>query len=202
MLFLQPDEARAVYAEIQPVPPVQRQPNQELACVSRLVLDSVGREIWLDLCGIVHGVTGKRHVHKPDDPDEWVYNGPDYIKLPEGDVESLVHELCHWLVATPEQREAPNLALDRVGVREGIALEEAAWTLEAWLFSPYLSEAELGALVSPFALEWVLFGADHPTVNNQAELLAHGLKALRDSALDVPQLRQVLRRWVDWVRQN
>jgi hypothetical protein len=54
-------------------------------------------------------------------------------------------------------------------------------------------------LVSAPAAEWVAFGADHPLVNDPVALLLRGLAAVKACGLDVPQLRQVLRRWIEWL---
>lgn len=36
----------------------------------------------------------------------------DCVFVPEGDEEGLLHEILHWIVASDEEREWPNLALD------------------------------------------------------------------------------------------
>lgn len=43
--------------------------------------------------------------------DGWWYQKKNTIIVPKGDFEGLLHEVCHYVVATDTEREAPNLQL-------------------------------------------------------------------------------------------
>lgn len=66
------------------------------------------------------------------------------IRLPYGSVEGAVHELCHWVVASEEERKLPNMGLstdwqhpkfDRM-----VRCEELAWSLEFYLYGDPTAE--------------------------------------------------------------
>lgn len=96
------------------------------------------RQRWAafaDLGALIHRVTGARLVGS--DGGDYVHTS-DVIAVPDGDVEAAVHELCHFIVASQEERRMPNLGLstdwthprfDRM-----VRCEEMAWSLELWLF--------------------------------------------------------------------
>lgn len=70
--------------------------------------------------------------------------GGDYVMsssmvaVPDRDVEAAVHELCHWIVATEDERRTPNLGLSEdwhhPGYKAMVLAEERAWLLEFDLF--------------------------------------------------------------------
>ena len=96
--------------------------------------DSV-RTNWERLAGIIHDLTGRRLVGT----DGGLYCFSDTeIRVPDRDVEGATHELCHWVVATEEQRRQPNMGLvldvSNPGFEWMVRCEELAWSLELFLF--------------------------------------------------------------------
>src|ERR1700733_1386173 len=106
---------------------------------SKLTSSDEGQRLWSSICQFVYELTGKTWIHKKNESARASYRiTDDYFCLPEGDVEALIHDMCHWLVATPEQRDLPNLGLDppyRDKKHWAIRQEELAWALQVWIFS-------------------------------------------------------------------
>jgi hypothetical protein len=92
-------------------------------------------EPWLQLAEVVREQTGRRLVGT--DGGLYLFSESE-IRLPYGSVEGAVHELCHWVVASEEERKQPNMGLstdwqhpkfDRM-----VRCEELAWSLEFYLY--------------------------------------------------------------------
>jgi hypothetical protein len=76
------------------------------------------------------------------------------IRIPRLDIEAGIHELCHWVVASPEERKQDNMGLstdwthprfDRM-----VKCEELAWSLEFYLFGDPTAE-KMSSLLTPEA---------------------------------------------------
>lgn len=172
---------------------------------SKLTSTDEGRQIWLNLCTFVNELTNKVWVHKKHESQDASYQITDRaFCLPEGDVEALIHDMCHWTVASPEQREKLNLNLSPPYADKNkewlVGQEELAWTLEAWVFSAVIGEPELVDLVSPnAAIEvfhyWV-------RVFDPIDTMQQALTSAKQVGLKVTLLRRLLASWVQWVREN
>lgn len=73
-----------------------------------------------DLSVVVEGVTGK--VVEQSQYEQWVQDEHKIYVL-QGDLECLVHELCHWIVAADEERMWPNLFLDDFEFQTNLVLD-------------------------------------------------------------------------------
>lgn len=80
------------------------------------------------LQALVKRVTGKEVRWRQG---HW-YQDHEAIYVPAGDLEGLLHELGHWVIANPTERTWPNLLLDEW---EAIRFDVA--TLPGWLRSNY-----------------------------------------------------------------
>lgn len=90
---------------------------------------------WLAMVDVAERVTGRRVV--PTDGGLYTF-GLDVLAVPKGSVEGLVHETCHWVVASESERRQPNLGLsqdwEHPGYDRMVKCEELAWSLEFFLF--------------------------------------------------------------------
>jgi hypothetical protein len=147
------------------------------------------------LKALIRDLTGRKHV--PKDPPPAPYRQTrDVIETPDGDVEALLHELCHWLVASPEERDLVNLGMREDDPTPHSRLrEEQAWRLECKLLEPFATEAEIHARLTPESR------SSHPVFQGGWQhdgrlALQHGLRSL--SVIDAPtwtRLRQILGLW-------
>jgi hypothetical protein len=199
VIFLEP-WARQFYIDLPALPEIAKREVTILG-VSKLTCDPVGIGIWLDLCSLIQQVTGKKHTHKAD-PEAWFRNDPEEFVLPEGQVEGFMHEFCHWIVASDDDRLKNNLGLGKFRAEftreDGLRNEERVWALEAWLFSPYITELELAKHISPeahirSASRWI---------NDPLENLLYGLARASQIKLPVDLLRSILERWAFWLKQD
>lgn len=172
---------------------------------SKLTADDEGLKIWADICTFVNQVTNKVVQHK-----EKIYNEDGSLVpyeisetcfyVPEGDVEAIIHDMCHWIVSTDEERKHKNCKLGDFEEKKLIYKEELAWTLETWLFSAVIGEPELVDLVSPHAeIEtfhyWV-------RLYNPVEIMMQALTFLQKVDLNVTVLRRLLASWIQWKEKN
>lgn len=65
------------------------------------------RNVYRKLESLAKDITGKTVVFESK---RW-HQRDGEIVIPPFDFEGLLHELCHWLVATPHERNSPNLML-------------------------------------------------------------------------------------------
>lgn len=173
--------------------------------ISKLTSTEEGRLIWSTICQFVNDLTNKVWVHKKKETQDAAYQITETMFcLPEGDVEALIHDMCHWIIATPEQREIPNLNLNPPYKDKDkswlIMQEEMAWTLESWIFSAIIGEPELVELVNPNAdIEvfhyWV-------RVFNPIDILMEALEKANEVKLNVTLLRRLLVNWIEWKKSN
>lgn len=92
-------------------------------------------ESWTQLAEIIRKQTGRKVVGTAGG----LYTFSDVeLRVPLGSVEGLVHDLCHWVVASPEERKQPNMGLSQDWTHPGwdrmVRCEELAWSLEMYLF--------------------------------------------------------------------
>ena len=110
-------------------------------------------QTWERVGSIIQKTTGRRLVGTGGG----LYAFTDAeIRLPFGSVEGAFHELCHWAVASDEERRQPNMGLvmdsahpkfDRM-----VRCEELAWSLEFYLFGDPTVE-RMARFLTPEAAE-------------------------------------------------
>lgn len=106
---------------------------------------------WNEVGGIIKSVTGRRLIGIPTGPYEF---GATELKIPTGSVEGAVHDLCHFVVASPEEKRMPNMGLSQDWTHPRwdrmVMCEELAWALEFWLYgNPTV--ADMASLMTPEA---------------------------------------------------
>jgi hypothetical protein len=121
-----------------------------------------------------------------------------WINVPEGDVEALMHDFCHCIVAADGDKHKPNIGLDEMDAATAKKTEETAWALESWLFNGVMPDQALMATVTPEMSEMY----NHIWDNDPLDVMLDALTSARKSGLDVMLCRRVLASWVEWVSQN
>ena len=81
------------------------------------------------LISIALRLTGKKVGFRPQ---TWVQD-ESTILVPEGDEEGLLHELLHYVVASDEERQWPNLALDEDDVEQTNPMLPEEEQLQDWV---------------------------------------------------------------------
>lgn len=169
--------------------------------VSKLTKDSEGLKIWLSICTFVNELTNKVVQHKAEVRDKDGNLVPYKITdrcfyVPEGDVEAIVHDMCHWIIASKTERTVENLSMDGMNEADLIYREELAWSLEAWIFSAVMGEPDLVDHVSPHA-EIETF---HYWVRAYDPILItlEALQKASEVGLNVTLLRRLLASWAQW----
>jgi hypothetical protein len=108
-------------------------------------------ESWTQLTEIARKQTGRKVVGTGG--GLFMFSDTE-LCVPLGNVEGLVHDLCHWVVASTEERKQPNMGLSQDWTHPGwdrmVRCEELAWSLEMFLFGDPTSE-EMLALMTPEA---------------------------------------------------
>lgn len=150
---------------------------------------------WDRLTTVVAAATGLKVVAKGPPPESY-YQDDTKIVVTWGDCEALLHEACHWIVATDSERQIPNLGLSGDGDPDSLSRlrEEQAWGLECWLLSPFASETEVVERLTPESR------ASHPLhlggyLHDRTDTLAWALGALQRSPFSMDAIRDVMRLW-------
>ena len=152
------------------------------------------------LVQLTRRLTGKR-VNLSDE-GEWVQD-LDEITTPFNDEEGLVHELCHWIIATDDERTRPNLALDPEAhqineelppaerlpfisavtrERQTCELEKRVYALRGWLIpddSPCVADAVLRDYEADWLEERLAAHGGDALLQEIANTLSHGRTRLR-----------------------
>lgn len=128
------------------------------------------------------------------------------VYVPEGEMEWLLHEVGHWIAATPAERLLPNYGLqdDILGTRAGFEKiivpstgllaerEWQAWGFEEIVLSPY---GPSRLLASPTQRDGVAFSQAGPM---PYFALHHAEIQMRGLGVDVEEWRSVYGEWVRW----
>ena len=115
------------------------------------------------------------------------------VFVPEGAAEWLLHEVGHWVAATPEERRLPNYGYGSVRKKGwGIDREWQAWAFEEIILAPYAPAREL---LPPAERGGVAFSRIGPMPKGA---LNHAHRNLIALGIDIEQWRQVYGDWVKW----
>lgn len=178
---------------------------------SKLTADNEGYKIWANICAFVNMVTNKVVQHKEKVYDENGKLVPYEISatifcVPEGDVEAIIHDMCHWLVSNEAEKGKPNCGMNDLKEHQLILKEELAWTLETWIFSAIIGEPDLVDLTSPHTeIEtfhyWVRVN-DPIEMTKRAMMYLESHENVDGSRFDVTVLRRLLASWIQWKEKN
>jgi hypothetical protein len=118
------------------------------------------------------------------------------VFVPVGAMEWLLHEVGHWLAATPRERSLVNYGLPASEEAFGIAADRElqAWAFEEIVLAPWGSAR---AFAPPSQRDGVGFVKAGPLPE---AALRHAEKQIVTERLDVEQWREVYGEWVKWGR--
>ncbi len=118
------------------------------------------------------------------------------IYVPEGAMEWLLHEIGHWLAASPEERALPNYGYDafKRGSGHGDAREWQAWAFEEIVLAPHGQARNF----TPSSYRGgTAFRKGEPIPNSA---FAHIERRMRESHIGPERFRVVWEDWVNWGR--
>lgn len=115
------------------------------------------------------------------------------IPVPEGSVEWVLHEMGHWVAATPAERLLPDYGYGQEVKGVGKAREWQAWAFEEIVLAPWGPSRNF---CPPPHRGGVAFkGGNEPI---PPEHLRHVERALQSSGVSVEQWRRAIMPWLDW----
>lgn len=116
------------------------------------------------------------------------------VKVPDGAMEWLLHEVGHWVAATPEERQLPNYGLtDKTFGHDGDR-EWQAWAFEEIVMAPF---GHARQFAPPTQRDGTAFEKSGPMPQ---WALRHVESQIRDLGLDIEPFRMVWGDWVHWGR--
>lgn len=118
------------------------------------------------------------------------------VVVPEGAAEWLLHEVGHWVSATPEERSLQNYGLGPEEYEHGADREWQAWAFEEMVLAPW-GPARL--LTAPTMRDGVGFSRSGPI---PASALRHVERQVAELGLDIEAFRAVYGGWVQWGRSR
>jgi hypothetical protein len=123
------------------------------------------------------------------------------VVVPEGSMEWLLHEVGHWLAATPQERLLPNYGIladpsydDKTQVNPngfGYDREWQAWAFEEIVLAPF---GPARGFISPSCAGGV--GFSKAQIPESA--FTHIDKQLKGHRVDLEPFRQIFGEWIDW----
>lgn len=115
------------------------------------------------------------------------------VVVPEGAVEWLLHEVGHYVAATPEERTRPNYGLSSSESGLDGDREWQAWAFEEIVLAPW---GPARSFAPPSQRDGAAFATSGPM---PAEHLRHIEKRLTEMPwMDVEQWRRIIADWVQW----
>ena len=119
-----------------------------------------------------------------------------YMPVPEGAMEWLLHEVGHWVAATPEERLLPNYGYDDSVLQNGLgaAREWQAWGFEDLILGPF-GNTRMFAPRSQW--EGVAFEDKGGPIPSWA--VRHADLHMRALGMDVTQWRALYGEWSRWL---
>lgn len=113
-----------------------------------------------------------------------------HVYVPEGAMEWLLHEVGHWVAATPEERRLPDYGYGQEEKGVGKAREWQAWAFEEIILAPFGHSREF---IPPKQRGGVAFAK-----NGQipGEHLRHVERHIREVAIDVDEWRALYGEWI------
>ena len=117
------------------------------------------------------------------------------IPVPEGAMEWLLHEVGHWIVASPEERQLPNYGYDSPLLaipHHGKRREWEAWAFESIILAPF---GEARSLCPPPHRGGVAFSKTGPIPDAH---LRHAERQIETARLDIHRYRALYSEWLKW----
>lgn len=113
--------------------------------------------------------------------------------VPEGEMEWLLHEVGHWIAATPAERALPNYGYGQAVLLNGLgaAREWQAWGFEEIVLAPY---GPSRLLASPTQRDGVAFS----TGRFPHHALRHAETRIGELAIDIGEWSSIYGEWVHW----
>jgi hypothetical protein len=116
------------------------------------------------------------------------------VLVPEGSMEWLLHEVGHWIAATPEQRMQVNYGLSSDEYGPDGEQELEAWAFELLVLGPY---GDPRNFASPMWRDGAGFAKSGPLPHGVIRSIERKVEAL---GLDLAQWRALWGEWVRWGR--
>lgn len=134
------------------------------------------------------------------------------IRIPEGDIEWLLHEIGHYIAATNEERNLPNYGFNGNGIdliedqteaahhaylntREAF-VEWSAWAFEEIVLAPFGNARQL---CQPSCRDGIAF-ARHVDIPDEA--FKHIELKIKTESIDVEMWRSIAADWFSWGRRK
>lgn len=119
---------------------------------------------------------------------------PLAVHVPDGAMEWLLHEMGHWVAATPAERGRPNYGIGQTLWGRDAEQEWQAWAFEDIILAPW-GPARLFA--PPEQQDGVGFSKAGPI---EQAYLDHADRQMRAAGLEIEQWRALYAEWVEWER--
>lgn len=116
-----------------------------------------------------------------------------HVYVPEGGMEWLLHEVGHWVAATPEERRLPDYGYGQEEIGVGKAREWQAWAFEEIVLAPFGHSRDF---IPPKQRGGVAFSKNQPI---PGEALRHIERSIQSDFIDVAEWRVV---YGDWIRHE
>lgn len=110
------------------------------------------------------------------------------VAVPEGNVEWVLHEVGHWLAASPAERLLPNYGLTQLEWGRNAEMELAAWAFEDAVLSPL---GPTRSFVPPTCRDGLGFRPGPLATSRRVELEVARL-------MDLEAWRALAAEWVEW----
>lgn len=118
------------------------------------------------------------------------------VVVPEGAMEWLLHEMGHWVAATPEERVRPNYGIGQTLWGRDAEQEWQAWAFEEIILAPW---GHARHLAPPSQQDGVGYSKAGPIA---ASHLDHAARQMQALGVDVEQWRAVYGEWIRWERRR
>lgn len=116
------------------------------------------------------------------------------VYVPDGAMEWLLHEMGHWVAATPAERSRPNYGIGQTLWGRDAEQEWQAWAFEDIILAPW-GPARLFA--PPEQQDGVGFSKAGPI---EQTYLDHAARQMRAAGVEVERWRALYAEWVAWER--
>lgn len=116
------------------------------------------------------------------------------VLVPEGSLEWLLHEVGHWIPATPEERTATNYGLSAEEVGHGAEREWQAWAFEEIILAPFGPAREFTA---PTCRTGVGFSKAGPIASVHLRTVE---QAIQKERLAMEEWRAIYGEWIQFER--
>jgi hypothetical protein len=135
---------------------------------------------------------GDPELNEPNEHEPEKEETCQFVVVPEGAMEWLLHEVGHWVAATPEERARPNYGLSPSEVGDDGDREWQAWAFEEMIFAPM---GPARSFAPPTQRDGAAFTKSGPIPERYFQ---HVERQNRDIGLDLESWRSVWGEWVRW----